>query len=415
MSKQLDPDALLTQFGELSVLAPRPDVRAPRNTGRLLGRAMASAAALGVLALVGSIALLALPQNGPAGRPEIRLPTHRDLGGGPTALMFGRLVQENECLYVASYRSGERHLVIWPQGSSLDGQGSAAVVTVPGVGPVAAVGEPIQLGGGEYGPDQLEFLRTLLDNEIPEQCVGGRYWLAVSAESVLAGSGPAEWRLDPAFEPGPASRLVQVLLTERACANGLTPEGRILVPELAYLEDAIHITLSVRSFKGADCPGNPEFPLTIDLAEPIGQRRLIDGSANATRWSPSQATGQPTDTPEPIGRTQPPETPRPTDPAAFERAEGLALEDPLLADYLVRHPHADPVAQSYQYPAALGQLKHVILVTLRFFDFADDYPLDACDISRPINRVIGSAWLIDPSGSEILARSPIWPDDIRCF
>lgn len=103
------------------------------------------------------------------------------------------------------------------------------------------------------------------------------------------------------------------------------------------------------------------------------------------------------------------------DPATSDRAEQTALEDPLLADYVARHPHADPIAEQYQYPAGLGQPERAILVTLRFFDLADDYPLGSCDIARPINRAIGSAWLIYPTGSEILARSPIWPEDIRCF
>ena len=41
---------------------------------------------------------------------------------------------------------------------------------------------------------------------------------------------------------------------------------------------SVVVTLVVRRLDSADCPGNPTFPLTIGLPEPLGARQLLDGS-----------------------------------------------------------------------------------------------------------------------------------------
>jgi hypothetical protein len=241
-----------------------------------------------IVAIVALVVLSRPPAGpGPARPPEITLPTHRELSGYPAALLFAQLVQDGDCFYAADYRSDERHLVVWPSGSAVDVGRVPPVVMVPG-GEEIAVGEPVELGGGEFQMDQLAFLRTLLENDIAAECHGGPYWLASTARSPLAGAGPATWRIDPAGDLGPAAQSVRILLTEIGCANGLTPEGRLLEPVVEYRADAITISLRVRQFKGADCPSNPEYPLTIKLSEPIGRRALVDGEDGAVRWKPAE-------------------------------------------------------------------------------------------------------------------------------
>jgi hypothetical protein len=94
-----------------------------------------------------------------------------------------------------------------------------------------------------------------------------------------AGVGFASWRLDPATPPTPDATTIRILGTEAACANGKAPVGRVLAPVVLARDDAVTIVLLVRSVPGgADCPSNPEFPQAVELAKPLGDRPLFDGS-----------------------------------------------------------------------------------------------------------------------------------------
>lgn len=92
------------------------------------------------------------------------------------------------------------------------------------------------------------------------------------------GVGRAEWRLDPAFpRPAAGDRQIHVLINERACASGQSPEGRVLPPIIGSSQTAVTIAVLVTTI-GGDCPGNPDFAMAIDLPEPLGGRALLDGA-----------------------------------------------------------------------------------------------------------------------------------------
>ena len=111
----------------------------------------------------------------------------------------------------------------------------------------------------------------------------------VSSETPEASSGepvgPAAWWLDPdAPAPGPDATVIPALIREQACASGATPEGRVLPPEIYYATGAILVIVKVRHRPGGqDCQGNPAFPIEIQLAEPLGERKLLDGSEQPPR------------------------------------------------------------------------------------------------------------------------------------
>jgi len=91
--------------------------------------------------------------------------------------------------------------------------------------------------------------------------------------------GFATWRLDPADLPTPEDLTVTVLVTEIACASGRPSFGRLMPPVVLAAEDAVTIAFAVRKRPGGqDCPSNPEARVVIQLAEPLGNRRLFDGS-----------------------------------------------------------------------------------------------------------------------------------------
>lgn len=96
---------------------------------------------------------------------------------------------------------------------------------------------------------------------------------------VSAAAGPASWWVDPSAPPAADATSIRALIRERACASGRSPEGRVVEPQVFAAPDALLITVWVRTLAGGrDCQGNPEFPLEIQLAEPLGERRLLDGS-----------------------------------------------------------------------------------------------------------------------------------------
>jgi len=96
-------------------------------------------------------------------------------------------------------------------------------------------------------------------------------------------AGQADWWVNPADLPLAATtRTIRGFLRERACASRTSPEGRILGPWIDYRSDAIVVTYRVRVI-GGECPSNPSYPITINLAEDLGSRSLLDGGVDPPR------------------------------------------------------------------------------------------------------------------------------------
>ena len=105
---------------------------------------------------------------------------------------------------------------------------------------------------------------------------GGACDLAVALPDTFAF---ASWRLDPARPLDPGSTEVAVLALELACASGAPPWDRLQPPIVIESADAVTIAIVTLKARNADCPGNPEFPVVVDLSAPLGGRALFDGSA----------------------------------------------------------------------------------------------------------------------------------------
>ena len=88
----------------------------------------------------------------------------------------------------------------------------------------------------------------------------------------------AGWRLDPsAPRPTRQSTEIPVLVREQSCASGEPATGRIEEPRVFTDERRVIAALFVRPAGDAFCQGNPETPHVLRLAEPLGERRLLDG------------------------------------------------------------------------------------------------------------------------------------------
>ncbi|MDQ3345445.1 MAG: hypothetical protein M3473_04005, partial [Chloroflexota bacterium] len=89
-------------------------------------------------------------------------------------VLEGTLVEENGCLLVEA--GGSRWLVLWP-GSARTVESDAGLVVRDGTNE-AVVGEPIRLGGGEYGMNNYDFVVDLIDEEVPPACrESEQFWL----------------------------------------------------------------------------------------------------------------------------------------------------------------------------------------------------------------------------------------------
>jgi hypothetical protein len=142
---------------------------------------------------------------------------------------------------------------------------------------VATVDDVMFIAGDPARAEGLE--RVLLERSADGWEVGG--WGGCTPIVVLAGGlGPAEWVLDPAAPPpGPGTRTFTALVTERSCASGRAPDGRIAPPFVSYGGDSILVVFGVRSLVGGqDCPSNPAGRVVVELREPLGDRRLLDGA-----------------------------------------------------------------------------------------------------------------------------------------
>ena len=107
--------------------------------------------------------------------------------------------------------------------------------------------------------------------------------LRAARERIRASS----WRLDPTQAPQPDDTVLRVLVKEQTFASGQRADRRVLVPDIYVDENEVVLTLFVKPRPGYQTGDrNPETPVRIALAEPLGTRQLIDGAvAQYSPWA----------------------------------------------------------------------------------------------------------------------------------
>lgn len=98
--------------------------------------------------------------------------------------------------------------------------------------------------------------------------------------------GQAVWW--PAKAVGPNTQEFDVMVLELECASGNTAWGRIKPPTIESNNDSVTVTFKVRPItvaegEGVDCQGHPPTAHRLDLGEPLGGRRLLDGGTQPPR------------------------------------------------------------------------------------------------------------------------------------
>jgi hypothetical protein len=121
-------------------------------------------------------------------------------------------------------------------------------------------------------------------------------WLALASMALLvhlAGcvtadgdSATAVWELAPETSVEAASTTVSVLVTRLGCNSGVT--GAVNRPDVTITAREIVVRFTVSPGEpegGADCQGNNPVEYVLELDEPVGERRLVDGACRTTEAS----------------------------------------------------------------------------------------------------------------------------------
>jgi hypothetical protein len=128
--------------------------------------------------------------------------------------------------------------------------------------------------GGDLGMKSIS-----LENNVAGWTVSG--WGDCQPRLQLPeGLGSAEWAFDPGKpKPGPATRVFDALVTELSCNSGQPADGRFVGPQLVKTAESILVIFAVRPRPGGfqTCPSNPSTRIPVDLGEPLGARKLLDG------------------------------------------------------------------------------------------------------------------------------------------
>ena len=89
----------------------------------------------------------------------------------------------------------------------------------------------------------------------------------------------SSWHLDEAVELKPENTVLRISVVEQTFAGGRRADGRVLAPDLYEGEDELVVTMYVKPESGFQMrTANPETPVRLALAHPIGYRELVDGA-----------------------------------------------------------------------------------------------------------------------------------------
>jgi hypothetical protein len=127
---------------------------------------------------------------------------------------------------------------------------------------------------------------------------------ASGGASTSPSSGPgrgdtAVWSINPGENLTSVSQSFTAQVSRLGCNGGVT--GAVLDPTITFGANEIVVTFTVESLPPGTyrCPSNVEVPSVVNVGQPIGDRKLVDGACRAsdarttvfcvdgaTRWSP---------------------------------------------------------------------------------------------------------------------------------
>lgn len=179
---------------------------------------------------------------------------------------------------------GSRLSIVWPEGFTLEFEPAPVIYDQTGA-EVARAGDAVMLqvsradAAGRRDDPYFASGILLAGSFTADDISSGVAYQGCFPR--VADVSVATWWVDPvAGALSAETTVIPAIISEQACASGQSPEGRVLDPVIEYRADAVVVTISVtKRIGGQDCPGNPDFPIEIKLAEPLGERALLDGGS----------------------------------------------------------------------------------------------------------------------------------------
>lgn len=146
---------------------------------------------------------------------------------------------------------------------------------------LAADADEVTLALGTWGADgptrEAMYLSLERDGAGWRASNGGNCWHL--APVLPSGSSWAEVFGDAV---APDATELEVTVMEPGCTGARDPLPHLDEPAFVVDDEAITVYWTSNPPEAAECPSNPSVPTTLTLPEPLGDRRLLDGS----RWTP---------------------------------------------------------------------------------------------------------------------------------
>ncbi|GAA4674670.1 hypothetical protein [Nocardioides nanhaiensis] len=269
-----------------SGLAAAARGRARRRRRRLAG-AVAAVAVVAVAVPVGVLMLRDGDGSAPSGgrgvdpaAPASTLGQGPEVGCGgdatwPVAVMDGGLADEVDDARVRDALA--RLLDDAPMDAPpvLQEAGAASVdYTV-----LSVTGEELVVGVGPWSSEEGPGAGAMsigLERDDTGRWEAGGWGDCQLAVVIPAGRGQVEVTAPPGGVD-PATTAPTVLVNERDCTSGRDPRPFLGQPTVVESGDEVLVTLTSQALReDASCIGNPSVPLELSLAEPLGDRRLLD-------------------------------------------------------------------------------------------------------------------------------------------
>ena len=90
--------------------------------------------------------------------------------------------------------------------------------------------------------------------------------------------------MPPGEHPSPSSTELHVEIFDKDCTSRLIDRDQVPEPFIAYEETAVSIVFTILAVRGDDCSSGVGIPMTVELAEPLGRRDLMDGGTGDPRF-----------------------------------------------------------------------------------------------------------------------------------
>ena len=126
----------------------------------------------------------------------------------------------------------------------------------------------------QEGRGHVGFASASFDKEADGWKAAG--WGDCTPRLALLGKSVLRWAFtEQSHPPPPDATELEVLVIEVECSSGRSLDG-LIEPNVTYREDRIEVVLTAPGGIGGNCIGTAPTEYSLELDEPVGQRKVVD-------------------------------------------------------------------------------------------------------------------------------------------